>query len=66
MWHIVFGLNFRLANEIMESSSSGYQNLNESDRRVSNVFTAKKQAQDFEMSNVTVVPDGKYCGEVVS
>ncbi|XP_026814510.1 synaptic vesicle 2-related protein isoform X1 [Rhopalosiphum maidis] len=44
----------------MESSSSGYQNLNESDRRVSNVFTAKKQAQDFEMSNVTVVPDETY------
>ena len=49
----------------MESSSSGYQNLNESERRISNVFTAKKQAQDFEMSNVTVVPDGKYCVEVV-
>ncbi|CAI6367334.1 unnamed protein product [Macrosiphum euphorbiae] len=44
----------------MESSSSGYQNLNESDRRISNVFTAKKQAQDFEMSNVTVVPDETY------
>lgn len=43
----------------MESCSSGYQNLNESDRRISNAFTAKKQAQDFEMSNVTVVPDGK-------
>jgi len=44
----------------MESSSSGYQNLNESERRISNVFTAKKQAQDFEMSNVTVVPDETY------
>jgi len=44
----------------MESCSSGYQNLNESDRRISNAFTSKKQVQDFEMSNVTVVPDGKY------
>lgn len=60
MWHIVFDLNFRYSNEMMESSSSGYQNLNESDRKISNVFTAKKQAQDFEMSNVSVVPDGKY------
>lgn len=60
MWHIVFDLNFRYSNETMESSSSGYQNLNESDRKISNVFTAKKQAQDFEMSNVSVVPDGKY------
>lgn len=42
----------------MESCSSGYQNLNESDRRINNAFTAKKQAQDFEMSNVAVVPDG--------
>lgn len=44
----------------MESSSSGYQNLNESDRKISNVFTAKKQAQDFEMSNVSVVPDETF------
>ncbi|XP_022174430.1 synaptic vesicle 2-related protein [Myzus persicae] len=44
----------------MESCTSGYQNLNESDRRISNAFTAKKQAQDFEMSNVTVVPDETY------
>jgi hypothetical protein len=41
-------------------SSSGYQNLTETvDRKISNTFTAKRQAQDFEMSNVTVVPDGK-------
>ncbi|KAL5241683.1 hypothetical protein ACI65C_009093 [Semiaphis heraclei] len=44
----------------MESCSSGYQNLNESDRRISNAFTSKKQVQDFEMSNVTVVPDETY------
>lgn len=43
----------------MESSST-YQNLNETDRKTNNVFAAQKQAQDFEMSNVTVVPDGKY------
>lgn len=63
MWHIVFGLNSRLTDETMESCSSGYQNLNDSNRRISNVFTAKKQAQDFEMSNVSVVPDGKYIVE---
>ncbi|XP_001945003.1 synaptic vesicle 2-related protein [Acyrthosiphon pisum] len=44
----------------MESCTSAYQNLNESDRRISNAFTAKRQAQDFEMSNVTVVPDETY------
>lgn len=44
----------------MESSSSGYHNLNASDRKISNVFMAKRQAQDFEMSNVTIVPDGMY------
>lgn len=38
--------------------SSGYQNFNESDREFHNAYTASKQAQDFEMSNVTVVPDG--------
>lgn len=42
----------------MESSSSGYHNLNEFDRKINNAFTAKRQAQDFEMSNVTIVPDG--------
>uniref|UniRef100_A0A2S2QL72 Synaptic vesicle 2-related protein n=1 Tax=Sipha flava TaxID=143950 RepID=A0A2S2QL72_9HEMI len=42
-------------------SSSGYQNLTETvDRKISNTFTAKRQAQDFEMSNVTVVPDETY------
>lgn len=41
-------------------SSLAYQNLSETDRKTNNVFTAQKQAQDFEMSNVTVVPDGKY------
>jgi len=42
----------------MESSSS-YQNLkSDSARKIDNAFTAKRQAQDFEMSNVTVVPDG--------
>lgn len=41
-------------------SSSDYQNLTETiDRKINNTFTAKRQAQDFEMSNVTVVPDGK-------
>lgn len=44
----------------MESSTSGYQNLNKFDRKINNAFMAKKQAQDFEMSNVTVVPDGEY------
>lgn len=44
----------------MESSTSGYQNLKEFDRKINNAFMAKKQAQDFEMSNVTVVPDGEY------
>lgn len=44
----------------MESSSSAYRNLNESDRKISNAFTAKKQAQDFEMNNVSVVPDGNF------
>lgn len=46
-------------NRKMESSSSVLLNLNESDRKYSNVFTAKKQAQDFEMNNVSVVPDGE-------
>jgi len=43
----------------MDCSTSNYLNLNESDRKINNAFTAQKQAQDFEMSNVTVVPDGK-------
>lgn len=41
-------------------STSGYQVFNESDRKINNTFTAHKHAQDFEMSNVTVVPDGKF------
>lgn len=42
-------------------SSSGYQNLTEAtDRKITNAFTVKRQAQDFEMSNVTVVPDGEF------
>jgi len=40
--------------------SSGYQYLkSDSDRKINNAFTAKRQTQDFEMSNVTVVPDGE-------
>lgn len=41
------------------SSSSAYQKFHDSDRKINNAFTAQKQAQDFEMSNVTVVPDGE-------
>lgn len=48
----------------MESSASGYQNLNEFDRKINNAFMAKKQAQDFEMNNVTVVPDGQYASNI--
>lgn len=41
------------------SSSSGYQKFKDSDRKTNDAFTAQRQAQDFEMSNVTVVPDGE-------